>query len=75
MPGPMLKHKMPCIVAQIKNARWTFSITDTVQIMHAHTRLRNSILDDFESPLSVVNGCIARKEAFARGCDVGMPDV
>lgn len=75
MPGPVLKHKVPCTVAQIRNAGWTFGVTDTVQIMHAHTRLRNSILDHFESPLSVVCGCISRKEAFARGCDVSMPDV
>ena len=43
--------------------------------MHAEPRLRNSIFDDFESPLSVVYGCIVRKETFTRGCDIGMPDV
>ena len=68
----MLKLKEPCTIIEDE---WTFRETDAVQIMHADARLRNSVLDDFESPLSVVYGCIARKEAFTRGCDVGMPNV
>ena len=58
-----------------KISEWTFRVTDTVQIMHANARLRNSIFDDFENPLSVMYSCIARKKAFTGGCDVGMPNV
>ena len=43
--------------------------------MHIDSGFRDGILDDFESPLSMMYSCVAGEETFARRCDVGMPNV
>lgn len=57
------------------DAKLAFGVANAVQVAHTDTRFRDGILNDFESPLSMVYGCVARKEPFAGRCDVGMPDV
>ena len=55
--------------------RLALGIANTVQVVHTDTRFRDGILNDFESPLSMMHSCVARKEPFSGRCDVGMPDV
>jgi hypothetical protein len=52
-----------------------FGIADAVQVVYADARFHDGILDNLKSPLSMVCSCVARKETFARRCDVGMPNI
>ena len=78
MPGPTSSDYL--WFSRINGLDWkrrglAFGIADTVQVVHSDTRFRDGILDDFESPLSMMYSCVAGKEPFARRCDVGMSNI
>jgi hypothetical protein len=59
----------------VDELRLAFGIADAVQIVHSYAGFRDGILDNLESPLSMVRSCVAGKKTFPWGCDVGMPNV
>jgi hypothetical protein len=76
IPGPTIPNRSVESTNWIRNdAGLAFGIANAVQVVHTDTRFRDGILNDFESPLSMMYSCVARKEPFAGRCDVGMPDV
>jgi hypothetical protein len=81
MPGPDVpKSKvviLPCVAITKERAteKPTFCITNAIQVMHTETRFRDSILNDFDSPLPMMRSCVTGKEALPGRCDVCMPNV
>jgi hypothetical protein len=53
----------------------TLGITDAVDVMHAHARLLDGVLDDFECPLAMMQRRILRLKSLAWWRVVCVPNI
>ena len=54
---------------------YTLSIADTVEVVHRHPALLNSVPDNLQRPLSMMQRRITRLKALSRRSNIRMPNI
>lgn len=74
-PSPDLDRSLSEPNLQAERLTHTFGIADTVKILHRHTSARETVIDDLQSPCTMVESCVSRLKSFPGRRDVCVSDI